>query len=69
MSSRFIVEISAPDIDRTSGRADQFWRNKLASSLRTIADCVQTGRTAGKIDAGELHGNYELVPDETADAA
>jgi hypothetical protein len=69
--SRLIVEIEGSDIDRTSGRADQFWRNKYASSLRMIADCVQTGRTEGEINAGELRGSYCLEPttDEAADAA
>jgi len=71
MSSRFIVEIEAPDIDRTSGRAAQYGRNKFAAALRLIADCMQTGRTEGEINAGELQGSYrlEMAADETADAA
>jgi hypothetical protein len=69
--SRLIVEINGPDINRaTSGRADQFWRNKFASSLRLIAESVQAGRTEGEIDVGDLAGSYRLeATDEAADAA
>jgi hypothetical protein len=68
--SRLIVEIEAPDLDRSSGRADQFGRNKFAAALRLIADSVQTGRLEGEITAGELQGRYCLeATDEAADAA
>ncbi len=69
--SRLRVELEGPDINRAmSGWADQFWRNKYASSLRQIADCVQTGRLEGEIDAGELQGSYRFeTNDEPAAAA